>query len=157
MMNFIDRYLKVALVLLMFSIVATITWQVLTRYIMQTPSPGSEELARFLLIWIGMLGGVYAYRTRAHLGLNLVTEKMSENHKRSVAMFSHVMVFVFSALVLIVGGYNIVMLTLEPVQTSASLQIYMAFVYCVIPISGLLFCYYAVIEFLTLKNMQGEV
>jgi len=29
----------------------------------------TEELARFLLIWVGMLGAVYAYRTNSHLGL----------------------------------------------------------------------------------------
>ncbi len=71
--------------LAMAAIVLVVTWQVFSRFIIQSPSSFTEELSRFLLIWIGILGAAYAYKTKAHLGLDLFVEKkwhQLENIKR---------------------------------------------------------------------------
>ena len=60
----------------MIAIVTVVCWQVFSRFILRAPSSYTEELARFLLIWIGVLGASYAYRTKAHLGLDLFYQKM---------------------------------------------------------------------------------
>ena len=73
LVSLIDTLLSKFLVALMASIVLVVTWQVVTRFLMSTPSSYTEELARFLLIWIGVLGGSWALRTRAHLGIDIMT------------------------------------------------------------------------------------
>lgn len=147
---FFDRVLGTCLMLLMLSIVLTVTWQVLARYVLQAPSSGSEELARFLLIWIGLLGSVYCYRTQMHLGLNIVTKKMTTNNQKYAELFSQVIVLIFASAVLVLGGAKLVHLTFNPIQTSAALGIEVGFIYCILPLSGLLFCFYASIEIFTL-------
>ena len=56
----VDRWLSYALMLLMAVSALNVLWQVFTRFILQDPSSYTEELARFLLVWIGLLGASYA-------------------------------------------------------------------------------------------------
>ena len=53
--NKVDRALEWALILLMGANVLNVLWQVFTRFVLRHPSSFTEELARFLLIWVGLL------------------------------------------------------------------------------------------------------
>lgn len=152
----LDRLIEVCLTLLMFLIVAAVSWQVLSRYLLHAPSSISEELARFLLIWISMIGAVYCYRTKAHLGLNLLTNKMKPQQQKQAAFFSHLMVFVFAAFVLVIGGSQLVQLSSDPLQLSPALSIPMAIIYLVLPLTGVLFCFYAMVECITTKRTSAD-
>jgi TRAP-type C4-dicarboxylate transport system permease small subunit len=145
--GYIDKALKGFLMFLMAAIVVVVTWQVITRFLMTQPSSYTEELARFFLIWIAILGSAYAFRTGAHLGLDLLTEKLEGAIKRRTAIVANLVCFVFAASVMVYGGLKLMMLTLELNQTSSSLGIKMGYVYTVVPLSGALICLYA------LKNM----
>jgi len=59
------------------------------------------------------------------------------------------MVFVFSGLVLVLGGVHLVELSFQPIQISPALGLPMGFIYSVLPISGLLLCFYSMIECLS--------
>lgn len=144
--KYLDKTLAGALVLVMVCILLSVSWQVISRYLLKDPSSVTEELARFLLIWVGMLGAVYAYRTNSHLGLNLVLDKMSAKFKQLTLILIQLLVIVFSGLVLVFGGYELVDLTLELKQISAALSINMGVVYAVLPISGLLLIIYSLVN-----------
>jgi TRAP-type C4-dicarboxylate transport system permease small subunit len=144
--KYLDKSLAGALVLVMVCILLSVSWQVISRYLLKDPSSVTEELARFLLIWVGMLGAVYAYRTNSHLGLNLVLDKMSVKFKQLTLVLIQLLVIVFSALVLVYGGYELVDLTFELKQISAALSINMGVVYAVLPISGILLIIYSLVN-----------
>lgn len=139
----LDSALSWFLAVLMALMVLDVTWQVVTRFIFDQPSSFTEELARFLLIWIGVLGAAYAYRKRAHLGLDILTNSMAPKARRRADLFANVCCFAFAALVMVYGGMKLVALTLELRQTSAALQVPMGYVYSVIPLSGILICIFA--------------
>lgn len=143
LMTPINRALEKLLILMMASIVVAVSWQVFSRFILRSPSAITEELARFLLIWIGILGAAYAYKTRAHLGLDLFIEKLSNKSQRAVRTFIELAVIIFSGCILIYGGISLVSITLELKQISAAMGIQMGYVYCVIPLAGILICLYA--------------
>ncbi|MEM1287390.1 MAG: TRAP transporter small permease subunit [Pseudomonadota bacterium] len=42
--------------------VATALWQVVARYILDQPPPWTEELARYSMVWVGLLGASCAFR-----------------------------------------------------------------------------------------------
>lgn len=151
-LKYLDKTLAFALIFVMASILLAVSWQVVSRYLLQDPSSVTEELARFLLIWVGMLGAVYAYRTNSHLGLNIVLDKMSDKPKKLTLMFIQLLVIVFSALVLVFGGSELVELTLELKQISAALSINMGVVYAVLPISGCLLILYSIANLIELFN-----
>lgn len=141
----VDRMLNGTLVLLMAALVVNVLWQVGSRYLLNSPSSFTEELARFLLLWLGLLGGCYAYRQRSHLGLDLLTHNLKGTTRNVSRGFVLLMVVLFAALVLAYGGGRLVWLTLELRQTSAALGIPMGYVYSVLPLSGGLMIFYSLV------------
>lgn len=152
LMKTIDRVLGWALMILMALMVLDVTWQVFARFILNQPSSVTEELARFLLIWIGLLGAAYAFRMRAHLGLDIVTSNLPPKARWRTDVLANVLCFLFAAMVMVYGGSKLVLLTLELRQLSPALQVPMGYVYIVIPLSGLLICLFAVD-----RIRQGEI
>jgi TRAP-type C4-dicarboxylate transport system permease small subunit len=140
----LDNILKNALILLMVVLVAAVSWQVVSRCIFASPSSGTEEVARFLLIWIGLLGAAYAFRTGVHLGLDILPKKLSGKSAQMLKLLTLLVVVGFSVSVLIIGGSSLVALTWELKQNSAVLGLPIAFIYSVIPATGVLICFKAI-------------
>lgn len=141
----IDKSLYFTLALLMVAIVLDVSWQVFTRFVMANPSSYTEELAGFLLIWIGILGAAYAFRLKAHLGLDLVTAKLRGTNAKVVEIIGLFVCLAFSLSVMVYGGLRLVALNIELNQVSAALGIKMAYIYTVLPISGALISLYALL------------
>ena len=60
MRKIIDKGLELSLIFLMAFLVVDVLWQVLSRYILVSPSSVTDELAGYLLIWVGLLGAATA-------------------------------------------------------------------------------------------------
>jgi len=164
----LDRALAAFLAVLLAAIVLAVTWQVVSRYLLGDASGWTEELARFLLIWIGLFGGALAYQRRLHLGIDLLAlhlqsrntvkaqqrndrhpqdprsekpRKSNDRHRQfGHPQFIDGCVLVFAAAALVAGGSALVALTVELEQYSPALGLPMAIVYLALPLSGILIC-----------------
>lgn len=143
LIRILDNSIAWIMIILMAVLVIVVTWQVFTRYLLGEASSFSEETARFLLIWIGLLGAAYAYKLNMHLAFDLMLTKATGIRKFWMEIFIHLLIAFFSILVLILGGYYLVQLTWELNQLSASLQIPLAYVYVVLPLSGVIIVIYS--------------
>ena len=141
--NKIDFVLKWMLVFIMGTMTLNVLWQVFTRFIMQNPSSYTEELARYMLIWLGILGAAYVAGQKMHLAIDLLSTKLSGAKKCYLEIFIQLTVFVFSLSVMFIGGIRLVQITLSLNQISAALQIPLGYVYSVLPISGALMMFYS--------------
>jgi TRAP-type C4-dicarboxylate transport system permease small subunit len=150
----ITKILEKILTVLMAVIVLDVSWQIFTRFVMRDPSSFSEELAGFLLIWIGLLGGSYALYTRAHLGIDILTHKLTGLKRKVSEITIYVIVIAFALFVLVIGGAKLVILTFTLNQISPALGIPMGYVYIVLPLTGLLMVYYSVV--FILKTLHDE-
>lgn len=151
--EFVDRWLSRVLIVLMAVSVFNVLWQVFTRFILKHPSSYTEELARFLLIWVGMLGAGWASGQKMHLAIDFFTMKFKPNIQRYVGLFIQTVVFLFAFFVMVIGGLRLVTITLALNQTSAALQIKLGYVYMVLPISGIIIMFYAMALFIdSLRN-----
>lgn len=139
----IDKVLKWVLVFIMAAMTLNVLWQVFTRFILQNPSSFTEELARYMLIWIGILGASYVAGQKMHLAIDLLSTKLTGLKKSNLEIFIQSMIFLFSLFVMVVGGLRLVNITLTLNQISAALQIPLGYVYSVIPISGVLMMFYS--------------
>lgn len=139
----VDRALATSLVVLMTAMVGNVLWQVFTRYVLRRPSSYTEELARFLLIWVGLLGAAYALGRGLHLAIDLLP-RPNGRFSRIATGVSAASVALFAIAVMVVGGLNLVRLTLLLEQSSAALRLPLAWVYLVVPIAGALIAFYAV-------------
>ncbi len=140
----ITKILSFILIVLMAVMVLDVTWQVITRFIMKNPSSFTEELAGFLLIWIGLLGASYALHTRAHLGIDVLTFKLIGVKKQAVEILIYTIVLLFAFFVMVIGGFRLVNLTFTLNQISPAMGLKMGYVYLVIPVTGILFIYYSI-------------
>ena len=143
LMDVLDKALGYFLAFLMAAMVIDVSWQVITRFVLDEPSAYTEELARFLLIWIGILGAAYSFRKRAHLGLDLFVRKLEPQAQQRADVIANLCCLILSVLVFVYGGTKLVALVLDLGQTSAALGVPMGYVYSVLPISGILICVYA--------------
>jgi TRAP-type C4-dicarboxylate transport system permease small subunit len=139
----INKILANVLIVLMAAMVLDVTWQVFTRFIIRNPSSFTEELARFLLIWIGVLGACYALQTRAHLGIDVLTYKLKGIKKQTVEILVYSFILLFSLFIMVIGGLRLVMLTFTLNQISAAMGIKMGYIYLVLPLSGMLMIFYS--------------
>ena len=129
--------------------VVNVLWQIITRFILQTPSPFTDELARYLMIWVGVLGAAYASGKKLHVAIDLVSPGIkSEKVRKGVNWSINALIMVFVLAVFVVGGIRLVYITFILSQTSPALQIPLAYVYAIIPASGLLIVYYQSFELL---------
>ncbi len=152
--KWIDTILSNFLIVLMAMMVLDVSWQVFTRFVLRNASSYTEELANFLLIWIGVLGASYALRTKAHLGIDVLTYKLQGIRKKVAEIFVYSFVTLFAFFIMVIGGFRLVQLTFTLNQISPALEIQMGYVYLVLPISGILIIYYS-IGFI-FKALKGE-
>ena len=139
----VDWVVGWALVALMGVSVVNVLWQVFTRFVLGAPSSFTEELARFLLIWIGVLGAAYCVGQQAHLALELLPEKLEGRRRDVLEVFIQGVVLLFALGVMVIGGGRLVWVQLQLGQTSPALGWPLGLVYLVLPLSGLLIAFYS--------------
>ena len=149
----IDRITGGFLVILMITMTVDVLWGVFTRYALGHQASWTEELARFLLIWIGILGAAYASGQHMHLAIDLLKPKLSPQNQSRLTAFILVLVTLFAFGVLIVGGLRLIYITYHLGQFSAAMRLPMSLVYAVVPISGLLIVFYCLSD---LFKMRAE-
>lgn len=138
----IDHILGTVLVTIMGLMVINVLWQVFTRFIVGTPSSFTDELARYLMIWVGVLGASYVSGKSMHVAIDLLPSKLNKENQVKLKNIVNVIIIVFCFFALVIGGLRLVYITFTLGQNSPALQIPLALVYIVIPISGLLIIYY---------------
>lgn len=151
----LDKCIEKFIVFILAFMVFVALYQVASRYVFNSPSTISEELLRYCLIWLAMLGSAYSFGLRDHMSMSFFVEKFDENVQRILSMVSEMIIILFSASVLLYGGVNITLLTMG--QVSAALGIPMGYVYLILPLSGLLIIFYSVNNLLAISKQKDTV
>lgn len=137
----IDNAMEWILIVLMAVMTLDVLWGVFTRYVMGSQASWSEELARFLLIWIGILGAAYASGKHMHLAIDLYPESLTPEKRKRLMLILNLLVILFVFAAMVVGGGRLVYVVSRLGQESAALQWPLSAVYMVVPISGLIIIY----------------
>ncbi|WP_417473978.1 TRAP transporter small permease [Leisingera sp.] len=145
MRPFVDAFLKTVISVIFVMLVACVSWQVISRYILGTPSTVTDELARFLFMWLALIGGAYTMGLRRHLAIDLLTQKLTGRARALSEGFVLLAVAGFAGMVMVKGGGQLVMKTLASGQVTPALQIPMAYVYGAIPFAGAVILYFCAI------------
>jgi TRAP-type C4-dicarboxylate transport system permease small subunit len=162
--NSIDAILKWIVIIIMAGMTINVLWQVFSRFILETPSSFTEELARYMLVWLGILGASYVAGQKMHLAIDLLSTKLEGKSKSILEIVIQLFVFVFAFFVMFIGGIRLITITFTLNQISAALQIQLGYIYLVVPLSGLLMMYYSFyfiyeevnkIKFISSTNIQA--
>ncbi|WP_299057275.1 TRAP transporter small permease [uncultured Polaribacter sp.] len=150
----IDSILEKLVLLILVLMLASVVWQVFSRFILKNPSTITDEVSSFSLIWVGLLGAAYAAGKNLHLAIDLIPEDLVKKRQNLFNGIVFISVAVFAFTVMIIGGFRLVQLSFQFGQTSATLEIPLGFIYMVVPISGILICYYSIDTLLNLRKLN---
>ncbi|MCK0195342.1 TRAP transporter small permease [Ancylobacter sp. 6x-1] len=143
-MENLDRLLHVTLLwiigALIFAMMLVTFGQVIARYALANSLSWSEELGRYIFVWITFLGMAAAFQSRAHVALDFLMSLLPVKPSHALAVFNTLLVAIVGV-TLLVGGISLMRFGLN--QRSAALGIPMYYVYVVIPFSGAMLAYFA--------------
>ena len=144
----IDKILSNVLVFIMAMMVLNVLWQVFSRFLLGSPSSFTDELARYLLIWIGILGAAYVSGQNLHVAIDVLPKRFSAKTQRVLRLIVTWLIIAFSLCALVIGGARLVYIVHILDQHSPALQVPLSLVYLVIPVSGVLIIYYKISDLL---------
>lgn len=129
------RFEGLVLAALIATMTAIVFAQVVFRYVLASPLVWSEELARYLFVWVTMIGAAMAVRTGLHYGLDILVKPLPRPLTALAGLLG-------SAIIMTVA----VTLVWQGLRESAgatrhfasSLEISMAWFYSALPIGGAL-------------------
>lgn len=78
------------------------------RYCFNSGWPESEELSRFLFVWVTMLGTIIAYQHNKHVGVDLVIQKLKPKARKAVDIIGYAIILIILSLITN-GGYKYLM------------------------------------------------
>lgn len=149
----IDKVILTFSSVVLLLLVLAVSWQVVSRYVLNSPSSFTDEFARFSLIWIGMLGAAYAFGCNAHLAIDMLVTKVQGKVLKVVKIVICLLVIGFLISVMVIGGGILTMNTLT--QISPALEIPMGYVYSILPFTGILNTCYIVIELVKILGAKN--
>ena len=132
--SFLDKFLFSICIVIMTVLVIDVSWQVLSRYLVGEPSLYTDELARFLMVWLTFLGGAYMFGSDSHLSVNSLRDMMPAKMQNAIFIFTYLLIGGFAVLVMILGSQRLILRTLS--QPSPSLGIPMGYFYSILPLSA---------------------
>lgn len=138
----INKIIFVIGTILLTAITLTVTWQVISRYVFNDPSIFTDELARFLLMWIGMLGTTYAFGSKSHLSMDYLHTLLKKETVKKIKIALPILGIIFIGSVMVGGGTLLTLNTMQ--QLSPVLYIPMGYVYLILPITGIINILYLV-------------
>ncbi|MBD2856512.1 TRAP transporter small permease [Vibrio parahaemolyticus] len=139
LVTYINRGLAAFTVSLSTFLVFCVVWQVLSRYVLGKPSTVTDELARYLFMWVALIGAAYTTGLKRHLAIDLLTMKLKGKKKLVNEIVIQVAIALFSYVVLVHGGTQLAL------KLTPALGLEMGYIYFCLPISGALMIFYSVI------------
>lgn len=157
-MDKLDRLIHIILLwvigALIFAMMTVTFSQVVARYVLTNSLSWSEELGRYIFVWITFLGLAAAYQSKAHVALDLLATALPHRSARVLRTLNALLVAVVGA-ALIVGGQALIGFGMN--QRSAALGLPMYTVYSVIPFSGAMLLYFALRDAWRLSTHDRKV
>lgn len=145
-MTYVKRGLDVALrwlcVGLFAVLVLVVVWQVFSRQVLSAPSTWSEELAKYVFIWLGLFGAALVFGERGHIAVDALVRKLPDRWQRWNAVLGQTVIAAFAVLVLIYGGWQVSELAWN--QSMPGLPLKVGWLYLALPLSGVLVLFYTV-------------
>lgn len=133
------------------SMALLVSLQVFCRYILNSSLFWSEELARYMLVWLSFFGATVAYYRHLHPGVDTITSRLSASKRRITRLLAYVTTMSLGVVMVISGSQFAWFIRM---QVSPALSMPKWIILIIIPLSGVLFCVYSVLFFL--KTLQEK-
>ncbi|MCW9698511.1 MULTISPECIES: TRAP transporter small permease [unclassified Avibacterium] len=152
--RFLDKLIEWVCIFIVGAMTILITYQVISRYIFNSPSAVSEILSRYFFVWLILFASAYVFGKREHMEINFLKNKLPSSLKRLANVIAEIALSCFAIGVMIIGGYSASVR--QMFQLDSALQIPMGFIYSAIPISGAIIVFYSLCNILSFYQSGKE-
>jgi TRAP-type C4-dicarboxylate transport system permease small subunit len=144
----VNRVVEMALFTLGFGMAVIVAVQVFFRYVLNHSIFWSEELARFLLVWLTFLGASVAYHRRGHASIDVLFTRLSGPGRKAAALTVHLVCLGFF-LILVIYGWSFAHFVRLQISPALSLPKWIP--HGILPLSG------AILTLHCLARLIGEL
>ena len=150
----VDRLSIYAIVAFMAIMTASIFIQVIFRYVLNAPLSWTEEVSRYLMIWVCFLGSAMAVKRGEHIGVSFIRDRFPRKMQAVVGVVIGLAVLFFVGL----SAYTGTIMTIQVVsQLTPATRISMAWAYASIPIGCLFMTVHALANLLEDPSKSGVI
>ncbi len=126
----------------MAALIGVITLQIVSRVFFSAVG-WTEEVARFLLVWITFLAGTLAFQRGRHIAVTFAVDALPLPLLKLARLAALAIVLAFMVTLVIIGHRY---MQVQSFQKSAALRLSMTYVYAVIPLSAGIMAWYALVD-----------
>jgi len=149
-MKILLKLLNIILAMILAFMVIIVFSNVIGRYFLESSLAWSEEVSRFLFIWMVFLGAVLAYINDEHLALDLLVKVLPLKISQILAVVADLLV-IYAISLITLGGYMITMENWKWLSPAA--EIPYGYVYMIVPFTGAILIIQAV--FKTIQHIKA--
>ena len=126
----IDRIARVILAIMLSVMIVVVLFGVVNRFLLKLPVSWTEEVSRFLMIWICMLGSTIAVKNGSHVAVLYFISKFREESRQKIAFINHLLIIAF---LIIPSLYGLKLCISQAGQLSPALRISMFYPFLSVP------------------------
>ena len=141
--NFLDKLSRAAITLFLTIITVVLFSQVVSRYLLDTGLAWSEELSRYLMIWMIFLGATVAAKEGSQISVTVLEDVLPQAWRKILMQLQKIISIIFFVLV---TGFSMKILPLAKLQTSPNMGLPMHITYFVIPLASVIMIIHLVIR-----------
>jgi C4-dicarboxylate transporter DctQ subunit len=140
------KFEEIVAVLLAFAMIAVIFTQVFSRSVLGNSLSWSEELGRYVFVWMTFIGASIALQRGAHLGIDVVVQMLPKKFQKALSLVTYILIFILIA-IMVKEGFTLVERT--SIQRSPAMQIPMSWAYMAIPVSAVLMAFHTAVKIIS--------
>jgi TRAP-type transport system small permease protein len=146
----INRVTEYVIAVMMGAMTIIIALQIFYRYILNDPLSWTEEIARYLMIWICFLGSAMALKYGEHISVSFIRERFAPSIRQAVGFCIEITVLAFFVL----ATWEGIVITIQVSEQQApATWISMAWAYSCIPVGCFIMMFHTFVELITLRGM----
>lgn len=127
----LNKYVAWVAMILLTILVLVVLIAIFYRYVLGDSLSWSEEVARYLCVWVGFIGASVALNRRVHIGVEFFVDRLPPLLKRRIKLAAE---WVILGLLLFITYFGIELVVFQIPQRSSALLISMAWPYASVPV-----------------------
>lgn len=153
--HWIEKICRCVLFILFALMVVSAFVQVVFRTVLNSPLTWTEELCRYSMVWLTLIGSGLAVKYHSHIAVDILKNMIPQKAIRIIDMINLGLITLFS-IVLIYYGFGLCLKNMA--QITPGLKLPMGLVYGAIPVGGMIMLFNVAMDFINpqKKEKGGE-
>ncbi|MEG0774718.1 TRAP transporter small permease [Clostridium sp.] len=125
-LNKLFKSIEVLMAIMLGGMIVLVFMNVILRYFFNSGITWSEEMARYLFLWLTFIGAIGAMRDNAHLGVDTIIKRLKPKTQKVVYIFGQLITLAIM-IMLAQGSFNLTLINLDSKASATNLPMYLVY------------------------------